>query len=222
MSALKAPETWVPAVGALGLQIGSADQKLSDWAVQRTPVYGSRRRADRTSDILLAGSGAVWVASGFATPGGPEITEWMVSKFQVFGIEMGAAVITRGIVGDLKAGTDRTRPNGANQSSFPSGHASGASFYMTVASRHVGTFGWSPGWTTAAQFGLGTVAAATAWARVEAQHHYPSDVLAGLSIGHFFGAFLTEAFIGPENPRNTAFLLEPVKHGAVAMIRFNF
>jgi membrane-associated phospholipid phosphatase len=39
--------------------------------------------------------------------------------------------------------------------------------------------------------------AGTAWARVEAQKHYPSDVLAGAALGHFLGSFLNDIFIGP-------------------------
>lgn len=220
--AATSPATWVPAVGALALQIDNADHKLSDWAVRTTPVYGSQRRADRTSDILLDASGAIWLVSGVVAPGGYPLAEWAMNKAKDISIELAAGVITRGVVGDMKAGSERTRPNGANQSSFPSGHASGSSFYMTVASRHVAASGWSPRVTTAAQFGLGTIAAATAWARVEAQHHYPADVLAGLAVGHFFGTFLTDAFLGPANPRNAAFLLEPSRDGALAFIRLNF
>jgi hypothetical protein len=60
------------------------------------------------------------------------------------------------------------------------------------------TYGWSPAAVTAGRISLGTITAATAWARVEAYQHYPSDVLAGIAIGHFFGAFVTDAFVGAE------------------------
>ena len=43
----------------------------------------------------------------------------------------------------------------------------------------------------------GTRCGATAWARVEANQHYPSDVLVGLGLGHFMGSFFTHAFLGP-------------------------
>ncbi len=38
--------------------------------------------------------------------------------------------------------------------------------------------------------------AATAWARIEAKRHYPTDVLAGAALGNFIGAFINDAFIG--------------------------
>jgi membrane-associated phospholipid phosphatase len=57
---------------------------------------------------------------------------------------------------------------------------------------------------------------------VEANFHYPSDVLGGIAIGSFFGVFFTDAFMGLDNPRNAVMLLEPSLEGAVAMVRFNF
>ena len=35
----------------------------------------------------------------------------------------------------------------------------------------------------------------TGWARVEAEKHYPSDVLAGYAIGHFIARFMYHAFL---------------------------
>ena len=41
-----------------------------------------------------------------------------------------------------------------------------------------------------------TLAAGTAWARVEAGKHYPTDVLAGAAIGHFLTAVIHDSFMG--------------------------
>lgn len=35
------------------------------------------------------------------------------------------------------------------------------------------------------EIGFGMITAGTAWARVEGGVHYPSDVLAGMALGHF-------------------------------------
>ena len=53
---------------------------------------------------------------------------------------------------------------------------------------------------TAAHIGLFTVEAGTAWGRVEADRHYPSDVLVGMAIGHFIAEFFDYAFLGLGNP----------------------
>jgi membrane-associated phospholipid phosphatase len=127
-----------------------------------------------------------------------------------------------GAVGYLKSATDRTRSNGSDRESFPSGHSSGAALFTTLTSKNLEAYGWSDSALIASRLGLGTLTAATAWARVEANQHYPSDVLAGIAIGHFFGAFFTDAFLGMDNPRNTLVLFEPSRKGAVATIRFSY
>jgi hypothetical protein len=37
---------------------------------------------------------------------------------------------------------------------------------------------------------------ATAWARIEAGAHYPTDVLAGAALGNFVSLFVHDAFLG--------------------------
>jgi hypothetical protein len=46
--------------------------------------------------------------------------------------------------------------------------------------------------------------AGTAWARLEAEKHFPSDVLAGIAFGNLAGTFLYEAFLGPTDGRSAS------------------
>ena len=225
-----ATETWAPAAGALALQIGNADRRVQEWAAEHTPVFGSQQNADRMSDNLVRISGALWLASGLATPsggdgsgehaGGDEADEWLPNKARGLGVQTGAGVVVRSTVGMLKDATKRTRPNGLGQSSFPSNHASQSAVFTTMASENVGTFGWSDNAVSASRFGLGTLTAATAWARVEADQHYPSDVLAGIALGHFFGAFITGAFLGVDDPNRLMVMFEPTRNGHMMIVRF--
>jgi len=66
--------------------------------------------------------------------------------------------------------------------------------------------------------GAGAIAAGTAWARVEAGAHCPSDVLAGVALGNFMGAFFTQAFLGLEPGERLASSAEPTRgrHPALA------
>jgi membrane-associated phospholipid phosphatase len=221
-NAAASPATWAPAAGALAFRADHADQNVSDWAAKHTPVFGSQDNANRMSDYMLDAAGSAWVASGVAAPSGDNAQDWIEAKAKGFGVEGGAGAVTLGLVDVLKNSTHRMRPDGSNNQSFPSGHAAGAAFFSTAASRNIEALSWSAGATTATQIGLGTLTLATAWARVEAKKHYPSDVLAGIAIGHFFGAFLTDAFLGLDNPRHAVVLVEPSREGALAMIRFNF
>jgi len=220
-NATVAPETWIPAAGALALQFGHADESVVDWAAKNTPVYGSQQNADQMSDHLKHASAALWIVSGVATPSGDGFEQWSLNKARGFAVQLSSGFLLRETVGYMKGATDRTRPNGAGQS-FPSAHASGTSHYNTQTSKNVEALEWSTATTTATQVGLGALTVATAWARVEANQHYPSDVLAGMALGHFFGAFFTDAFIGIDDPRNLTILFEPARDGIAATVRFNF
>lgn len=224
-NAALANETWVPAAGALVFQMGHADENLQAWAAKHTPVFGSQRNADRASDKLKHASGALWLASGLATPsgddgGGDEEGEWLLNKARGLGIQAGTGVLLRSTVGILKDTTGRTRPNGLGKTSFPSDHASNTSVYTTMASKNIEHLGWPDNAVSVTRFGLGTITAATAWARIEANQHYPSDVLAGIALGHFFGAFFTDAFLGIDDQEQVMVLFEPSRKGYVMIVRF--
>ncbi len=221
-NAAAAPETWAPAAAALAFQADHADKNVSESASRHTPVFGSQHNADQMSNALLDASGAVWAASGVAAPSGDGSADWLEAKSKGFGVEGAAGAVTLGTVEVLKNTAHRRRPDGSDNQSFPSGHSAGAAFFATAASRNIEALSWSAGETTAAQIGLGALTAATAWARVEADKHYPSDVLAGIAIGHFFGVFLTDAFLGLDNPRHALVFIEPSKEGAIAMMQFDF
>jgi membrane-associated phospholipid phosphatase len=69
--------------------------------------------------------------------------------------------------------------------------------------------------------GFALLTAGTAWARVEAKKHFPSDVLAGIAIGHFIGAFMNDAFLGLD-PQDAQLSLVPARGGALVSFRRMF
>jgi len=221
-NALAAPETWAPAAGAVAFhEIGNADQKVSDWASRSTPVFGSQDHASRMSDDLAMAADVIWVASAVAAPSGDAFDDWFANKLKGLGVQTGTTILLHSTVSGLKDAFERTRPNG-EPGSMPSGHASNASLASTMASKNIETMGWSDTAVAVTQFGLGTLTAAASWARVEAQKHYPSDVLAGIALGHFFGAFFTDAFLGIDDPNAVLVLFEPSRDGVAATVRFGF
>jgi hypothetical protein len=221
-NAALSPETWVPAVGALAFRAGHADQNVSENAAKDTTIFGSHDNAIRMSDYLVDAAGMAWIASALATPGGDGTEGRGSSISNRLIVEGGAGAVTLGTVDILKQTMHRTRPDGSDTESFPSGHSAGAAFFSTLASRNIETFSWSHGATTASQIGLGALTITTAWARVEANKHYPSDVLAGVALGHFFGSFVNDAFFGLDNPLHAMVFFESVHHGTVAMVQFNY
>lgn len=70
--------------------------------------------------------------------------------------------------------------------------------------------------------GLAGLAVGTAWARVEARKHYPADVLAGLSPGHFISAFVGDAFLGVESGDSAALDLGADQRGLVVVMQVGF
>ncbi len=169
------------------------------------------------SDHLRSASGAIWFVSGVATPSGHDTGELLLNKARGFGVQIGSAVILRHTVGFLKSTTDRTRPNGGGEA-FPSLHAASSAHYNTMAAKNIVALECPSRSTQLVRIGLGGLTAVTAWARVEANQHYPSDVLAGMALGRFFGAFFTDAFLGIGDPGAPTVLLTPTRGGAALLL----
>jgi len=193
VTALKSPGTWVPAAAAALMTVDDWDQKISRWAVEETPVFGSGRSARDASDNLRTATHLAMMATALA-PSGEEYTwEW---RFQRLGVEEAGALINSNFTDILKEATERKRPDASNYASFPSSHSSRAFNYATFASRNLDTMDLGDAARRGFRIGFFTLAAGTAWARVEGEKHYPSDVLAGAALGHFMGLLLHDAFLG--------------------------
>lgn len=216
--AAASPATWAPAAGALAFQVGGADRNLAVWAMDRTPVYGSQRNAARASDSLGGAISAAYVGTALATPSGDNSGEWALSKAKGFTVGYSAVGITSQLTGLLKDETARTRPNGADTQSFPSNHAMKAGVYASLASRNLETMLLSGGTISASRIFLGSLVAGVSWARLEAGSHYPSDVLAGVAMGHFIGAFINDAFLGIEKSSPIVPIIEPSRDGGLVGI----
>ena len=120
--------------------------------------------------------------------------------------------LNRSFVDYLKIETARLRPDESDYMSYPSGHTSEASINSTLASHNIGTMGLSAPYTSALQHSLYLITVGTAWARVEAKRHYPSDVLVGMAIGNLFGSFIHEAFMSSYYADNISFETDPVQN----------
>lgn len=210
--AARDPWVWAPAAGALAFQVDSFDRRTSDWAREHTPVFGSTANAERWSNDLRKTCNLAMAGTLIATPSGEGASEWFTNKLEGGAVELGAVAATALTTGILKDAAGRTRPNEADDESFPSGHASSAAVSCRLASVNLDSIAMNEGARLAFDIGLDATVIGTAWARVEAGAHYPSDVLVGMALGNFFGLFATAAFLDT-SPRQ-AIQVAPLDGGA--------
>ncbi|MDT8420858.1 MAG: phosphatase PAP2 family protein [Desulfuromonadales bacterium] len=212
VAAAGSPGTWLPIAGALVFQIDDWDSNVSDWASRKTPVFGSIDTADERSTDLANLNQNIYYLTALLAPSGKTPQQWSMNKLKGLAVGFAASESVSLTTDLLKEETARERPNAANLKSFPSGHASRATTFATLASANLDYLSLSGRATRLSRTGIYGLAAATAWARVEARMHYPSDVLAGAALAHFLSRFFLKAFFegGPlptqvELSRNMAF-----------------
>lgn len=177
------PSTWVPLLGAGICALGNSDRKISDYAREQQYIFGSTRRAEQYSDGLVAGLVATALVTSMLPDRSQPIHSGKNAAYRLMNEAIGFG-IANGISGSLKYSVARERPNEFNQYSFPSGHSMNAMLGARFASFNLELYTLgdrNQRWATSS---LHTLAVATAWSRVEAGWHYPSDVLAGIALGN--------------------------------------
>jgi hypothetical protein len=218
LHAIQSPVTWIPATGAVVFTLDHLDQRLSDWASEKTPIFGSVDSASKDSNYLLETTIAGALLTGLAAPSGPD----PINKVKGLGVEVAAGAASAAMTGLLWTGVDRERPNGLANRSFPSGHTSGAFAAAGIGGENVESLPLSDGVKTGLRAGFEVLASGTAWGRIEAKEHYPSDVLAGAAVGNFFSIFIVDAFLGLDKNSPVGLSVEPQRDGWVLAIQTKF
>ena len=117
-------------------------------------------------------------------------------------------LLTKAVTMALKSCVGRTRPDGSDSWSFPSGHASGSFTLATVITcRH--------GFTTGLPFL--SLAAFTTAMRVAQDKHYLSDIAAGAAIGIAIGRAAAQVH-GPVVPKTTGVQFAPMLEYPLAVV----
>ncbi|WP_298772707.1 phosphatase PAP2 family protein [uncultured Shewanella sp.] len=95
--------------------------------------------------------------------------------------------VSRLSVEALKFGIDKTRPNGSDDDSFPSGHTADTFATATFIQQR---YGWK--WAIPAY----AAASFVGYTRINSSQHYVEDVLAGAAIGILSAWYFTEPYQG--------------------------
>ena len=122
----------------------------------------------------------------------------------------------------MKEAVGRTRPDGSDTQSFPSGHSSAAFVAATLGRRNLEYIDMTQTMRHVTGAGLTALAATTAWARVEGGVHYPSDVLFGAALGNFLGVFVHDAFIGGVAEESLAIGAIPTPGGILMTVTMRY
>jgi hypothetical protein len=221
--ALLDPYTLVPLAGAGCFAIDDFDKKVSDWAVEHNPIFGTESGAADASTNLKGVLNAEAYITALAAPSGDDPEEWLGSKVKGVGVELAAVYATENATTWLKHQTGRLRPNGSNNGSMPSGHASTATSFMTLSNRNLSHIDAVDEVRPLLVAGNTLLDVGVGWARVEAGVHYPSDVLVGMALGNFLTVFIHDGLMNlPKEENNVRFTVFPTEKGVgfSAVIRF--
>jgi membrane-associated phospholipid phosphatase len=161
------------AIGAGATTLASAFDYRAEHMLEGSCASCGRTGATAGGSAMVPVVGALFVAGRFAPQG----------RFRAATYDFAQAVIVNGAyTGILKHTVQRTRPDGSDSLSFPSGHTSTAFGLASVASHH---YGWKvgvPAYALAVGIGL---------SRIEQDRHHLSDVIAGATLGFVVGRTVT-------------------------------
>jgi membrane-associated phospholipid phosphatase len=206
----------------LVLQIDDMDERVSDWASDNTPLFGSTENADDASDHLSTAAGVAYFATAFMTPSGKEEKPRMSNKIKGLSVGGAAVLLTHGTTRLLKKTTGRIRPDESDDESFISGHTSTASSFTTLARRNLDYVQLSRKKKALLKAVFTGIAALTGWARVEAEKHFFSDVLVGYAAGYLISATINDAFLSDKYKKRTHFRIEPSREGVFVGISLTY
>jgi len=157
------------AIGVAATTTASAFDDRTRGFLQGACTTCGKTGATAGGSAMVPMVGALFLAGRFSPEG----------RFRAATYDFAQALVVNGAyTGILKHTVQRTRPDGSDQLSFPSGHASTAFSLAAVANHH---YGWKvgvPAYVVASGIGL---------SRIESDRHNLSDVLAGATIGLIVG-----------------------------------
>ncbi len=187
-TAAKDPTVWVPVLTAGVMLAADVDKKWSEDLAEDQPLFGDD--AEKISSNLRDVASGAYVLTALIAP-----SPTLQDKFKGISVGVATAALDGAVSYSLKEAVGRERPDGSNDRSMPSGHASKAASRTHMARRNLAYIDM-PDWSRQTlNVSLHAVAIGTGLARVEARKHYLADVLVGYALGNFLAGFMYEAFL---------------------------
>jgi membrane-associated phospholipid phosphatase len=154
-----------------GAAAGFLDQPANSYVVLNRPIpkLGSVGQTAGGAGVIAPLSALMFVAGRASHD-----TRFRAATYDA----LQATIVTTAYTFGLKETVQRTRPDGSDKLSFPSGHAANAFAWAAIADRYYGKKAGIAAYTAAGLIGL---------SRVDHQKHNVSDVLAGATLGYIVG-----------------------------------
>jgi len=189
------PMTWAPLSAGLIFITTGGDEIVSDWAADHRPLFGRTDRAADVSDILLDSLRTGMFVSSIAAP--LPVTDEQENAHGIRHMANNLAFQTnRYSTAELKVAFGRERPNKGNNLSLPSGHTSASFTAAASIEQNLAFADLAANDRFALKLGLYGLAGTTAWARLEARKHFPSDVFFGAALGNFLSRLVLGTLFG--------------------------
>jgi membrane-associated phospholipid phosphatase len=215
-------QTLIPAAGALLLRIDDFDSKISDWAIDHRPVFGSERRARDSSDYIYTAMYLETLGTLLATPSGENREDWVRWKIKGAAVESTALLLTGGVTLGIREATGRESPVGSHDAVFPSGHAGLGFGAIALSHRNLDSISMPGGARMSIKAGNLVLGTAMAWGRIEGGEHFPTDVLVGAALGNFLCSWIHDAFIGIDPESGFGLSIFPSRKGLAAQLSFKY
>lgn len=196
------PSLWLGAVSAAAIVASGEERSISRWAYETNPVFGSVQRAENFSYYLrnasMGSTALIYLLRNLPRE------EWSIEDPLInAGAIATSTALTTGTAFSLKHTTRRLRPDSSDSHSFLSGHTSIASVCNTLSSKMIAGMSFPKTHRVFYLSGLSFMTAATAWARLEAGKHFPTDLIAGAILGTFVGNVVYGTLMGPYQPEKS-------------------
>ena len=213
------PQTWVPLTAAAVIGVVGADDNISDWASDHTPIFGSQNSARDASDDLKNGLIASMALSSIFAPTPTGESGFRTRRVATNALAFGTVA---GLVEGTKLTAQRDRPNDRDDQSFPSGHSSGA-YSSAILIEHNLNASIDRLWLRKSiKIGTQITAAATAWARVEAEEHFPVDVLFSAALSNFVVKTFIKSMMTDDQSALPAIAIETSRQGFMVRLNHSF
>ena len=105
---------------------------------------------------------------------------------------------------------------------MPSGHTSSAFAGMALANQNLNYIEMPRYARTGLKAANVALATSVAWARVEGEKHFPTDVLVGAALGNFTTRFIYDAFMGTKPDDRFSIYVEPSLSGGKVFLSWSF